>query len=639
MSKFLSNKDEIGPSVGSAIEISHHDHPRHSESQITTGEPRNPLEGIPREQLKIDARLFAIGLGLQNEITYFEKGALAAQSPKAYEDIAELTEDDRVILRNEVEHRWRHPKALYFTILMNSISAAIQGWDQTGSNGANLSFPQAFGIADKGEDCLAAGTCARNSWIIGAINSAPYMAICVIACWLSDPVNNWVGRRGAIFLGAIFSILGPVGQALCQTWPQILFCRILLGMGMGLKEVTVPVFSAENSPPNIRGALVMSWQLFSAFGIMLGFLANLAVAGFGDIAWRLQLGSAMIPAVPLLFGIYLTPESPRWLLKKCRFSEAYESLLRLRGSNLLAARDLYIVNAQLELEQELIEADGLGKRNFFTRCIELFTIPRIRRATQASGIIMAAQQFFNLMSFYSSTLFEEAGASNTVALLASWGYGMAMFIFAIPALWTIDRWGRRALLLATFPNMCWALLATGMAFHVPQSSPAHLGVICLFNYLFAAFYGPGQGPVAFVYSAEVFPLSHREVGMAWAVATNNFWAIIVAQTSPPLLQAIRPQGVFTLYSVFGVICLVLIFFFLPETKQRSLEELDDIFSVSTRRHAYYQLKEALPWWFKRYIMRKEDEPEPTLYCFEVDKNTGSGAKSQSFETREELAGG
>lgn len=137
----------------------------------------------------------------------------------------------------------------------------------------------------------------------------------------------------------------------------------------------------------------MSWQLFSAFGIMLGFLANLAVVGFGDIAWRLQLGSAMIPAVPLLLGIYFTPESPRWLLKKRKFIQAYESLLKLRGNNLLAARDLYFVNAQLEKEQELVEADGLGDSNLFTRCVDSFTVPRIRRATQASGIIMAAQQF------------------------------------------------------------------------------------------------------------------------------------------------------------------------------------------------------------------------------------------------------
>lgn len=81
------------------------------------------------------------------------------------------------------------------------------------------------------------------------------------ACWLSDPVNDLIGRRGAIFVGAIFSLFAPIGQAVAQTWPQILICRILLGIGMGLKEVTVPVFTAENAPANIRGALVMSWQV------------------------------------------------------------------------------------------------------------------------------------------------------------------------------------------------------------------------------------------------------------------------------------------------------------------------------------------------------------------------------------------
>lgn len=119
-------------------------------------------------------------MGLPDEVEYFKKGALAAQNMRSYEEIQELTEADRNILRNEAENRWKHPKALYFTIVMNSVSAAVQGWDQTGSNGANLSYPQVFGISDHGEACLAAGTCKRNSWIIGSINSAPYMAICIM---------------------------------------------------------------------------------------------------------------------------------------------------------------------------------------------------------------------------------------------------------------------------------------------------------------------------------------------------------------------------------------------------------------------------------------------------------------------------
>jgi MFS family permease len=213
------------------------------------------------------------------------------------------------------------------------------------------------------------------------------------AGWISDPINNILGRRGTIFLGAIFSLLSPIGSACTQHWGQLVACRILLGIGMGLKEVTVPVFSAENSPANIRGGLVMSWQVWTAFGIFLGTTANLAVKDVGKIAWRLQLGSAFIPAVPLVLGIWFCPESPRWLMKKGRHSQAYQSLLRLRSTPLQAARDLYYIHAQLVYEELLIEEMGVAKTdNFFTRFLEIFTIPRLRRATQASGIVMIAQQ-------------------------------------------------------------------------------------------------------------------------------------------------------------------------------------------------------------------------------------------------------
>ena len=213
------------------------------------------------------------------------------------------------------------------------------------------------------------------------------------AGWISDPINNILGRRGTIFLGAIFSLLAPIGSACTQHWGQLVACRILLGIGMGLKEVTVPVFSAENSPANIRGGLVMSWQVWTAFGIFLGTCANLAVKDVGKIAWRLQLGSAFIPAVPLVLGIWFCPESPRWLMKKGRHSKAYQSLLRLRSTPLQAARDLYYIHAQLVYEELLIEEMGVAKTdNFFTRFLEIFTIPRLRRATQASGIVMIAQQ-------------------------------------------------------------------------------------------------------------------------------------------------------------------------------------------------------------------------------------------------------
>jgi hypothetical protein len=130
------------------------------------------------------------------------------------------------------------------------------------------------------------------------------------------------------------------------------------------------------------------------------------------------------------------------------------------------------------------------------------------------------------------------------SLMASFGFGLVNFLFAWPAVWTIDTFGRRGLLLSTFPNMFWTLLAAGMCYYIPKESSAHLGLIAFYVYLFGAVYSLGMGPVPFTYSDEVFPLSHREVGMSRAVATNNFWTAVLSLTLPRMLMVMRPQGLF-----------------------------------------------------------------------------------------------
>ncbi|EDN02138.1 hypothetical protein HCAG_00002 [Histoplasma mississippiense (nom. inval.)] len=463
---------------------------------------KNPLADIPNATLLRDVKDFAQRFGLDHDLPTLQRGALVAKDPANFENVEGITPDEVEVLRNEVLHKWRQPKPLFFTIILCSIGAAVQGWDQTGSNGANLSFPGSRSISLRKITRMRRG----NQWIVGLVNAGPYIGSAFLGCWCSDPLNYYLGRRGAIFVSAVFCVLTPIGSAVSQSWPQLLVTRLLMGIGMGAKASTVPIFCAENTPASIRGGLVMCWQLWTAFGIFLGFCANLAVKDTGDVSWRLQLGSAFLPAVPLLLGVFWCPESPRWFIKKGKVDRAYQSLLSLRNHPIQAARDLYYMYSQIQIEEQIA-----GKSNYITRFFQLFTIPRVRRATLASFVVMIAQQMcgINTMAFYSSTIFAEANATVTESLFASWGFGLINFVFAFPAVWTIDTYGRRALLLFTFPQMAWTLLAGGFAFYIPQDSRAHLGVIAFFIYLFAAFYSPGEGPVPLTYSAEVFPLSHR----------------------------------------------------------------------------------------------------------------------------------
>ncbi|KAL9711736.1 hypothetical protein Ac2012v2_004808 [Leucoagaricus gongylophorus] len=575
---------------------------------------QNPLYGIPKEKLLSQVEDFASEKGMEDITIFLQKGALIAQNPSQFEMMPELDEADKEVIRRETTHKWSQPRDLYFTVILCSIAAAVQGWDQTGSNGANLSFPDEFNI--RLDDPVFG---SKNQWIVGVINAGPYIACALIGCWLTDPLNYYLGRRGSIFVSGIFCTLSVIGSACSQTWPQLFVTRLLLGIGMGAKASTAPIYAAENTPASIRGGLVMSWQLWTAFGIFLGFCANLILFQVGDIAWRLQLGSAFLPAVPLVVGIYFCPESPRWLMKKGRYHDAYASFKRLRNTELQAARDMYYVHRQLQ--EEFAVTSG---SNYISRFLELFTVPRVRRATLASFCVMIAQQMcgINIIAFYSSSIFADAGYSVKSALLASWGFGLVNWLFAFPAVWTIDTFGRRNLLLFTFPNMAWSLLAAGFCFYIPDDNSARVPLIALFIFIFAAFYSPGEGPVPFTYSAEVFPLTHREMGMSWAVATCLGWAAVLSLTWPRMVAALTATGAFGFYAGTNVLALIMIFLFMPETQQRTLEELDYVFAVPTRKHTMYQVTKFLPYWIKRWIFFQSDAKLEPLYDFrEVESIT------------------
>lgn len=564
----------------------------------------NPLKRVSQEQAQFDAEAWAEANGMPEHKSLFGRAALIARDPERFERLGDaLPADERDALIYERDHKWHGSKMLWYSISLCAIGAATQGWDQTGANGANLSFPQEFGI-DKG---------AKNEWIVGLINSIIFLTAGLIGAFIVDPLNHYLGRRGEIFVTALCLTATPIGSGFARTWQELFATRFVMGIGIGAKNATVPIYSAEMAPARIRGALVMFWQLWVVIGIFLGFCANVIVKDTGRIAWRLQLGSAFIPSFILGIGIFFCPESPRWLMKHGKIAKGFRSMDKLRAHKIIAARDYYYSN--IIYAEELRVA---GDSNYFSRLRDCFTVPRIRRSNYGASTVMLAQQMcgINIISFYSSSIFEQVGYTATQALYASLGYGAIQVVFTIPTLFLIDTKGRRTLCLITFPLMCIFLLAAGLSLlnNDPElSRGARIGPVVLFVYLFTIAYSLGEGPVAFQYSAEVFPTIHREQGMAWAVCINNTFAGILGLTFPRMTTVMTQTGAFGFYAGLNLIAWFMIFCFLRETKQLTLEEIDQVFSVPTKQFLGYELKIWLPYFIKRHLLRKKiAKPAPII---------------------------
>ncbi|PMB73955.1 putative metabolite transport protein YwtG [Beauveria bassiana] len=466
---------------------------------------QNPLKRKSEQDVVLEAEQWANSHGMEQHASLFGRAALVARDAENFELMSELPDDERQALIYERNHKWHGPKMLWYSISLCAIGAATQGWDQTGANGANLSFPEEFNLTGEG----------RDEWIVGLINSIIFLTAGLIGAFIVDPLNHYLGRRGEIFLTAACLTATPIGSAFATNWQGLFWARFIMGIGIGAKNATVPIYSAEMAPHRIRGALVMFWQLWVVVGIFLGFVANIVVKDVGKIAWRLQFGSAFIPSFLLLIGIFFCPESPRWLMKHGKFAKGFRSMQHLRAHDIIAARDYYY--SYVNYEEEKKAARGAG---YIARLKDCFVVPRIRRANYGASTVMLAQQ------------------------------------------------------------------------------------MCGIN---------REGPVAFQYSAEVFPTIQREQGMAWAVCINNTFAGILGLTFPRMKTVMTSTGAFGFYAGLNLIAWGMIFCFVRETKQLTLEEIDQVFSVPTKTFLRYELKEQVPWFIKRYIFFKNIPRPPPVF--------------------------
>lgn len=591
----MSNNNSDGYTKEKSYDIQHSEDIEKSMSQVNTtkGEDINPFDGLTKEQVVANAVEFANTHGMADDAEDFAKGAAFAYDGST----DHLTQEERDVIEMESTNKWKQPKTLYYMTVMCAMCAVVQGMDETVINGAQLYFFPEFGT-DK---------LANKEWIEGIVVGAPYLCCCLIGCALTEPLNNLLGRRGVIWVSCFIAAVASIWEAFTYSWVQLFLARLLLGLGIGPKSATVPVYSAECSPAPIRGALVMMWQMWTAFGIMLGYIVDVAFIPRGNLAastsWRIMMGSTVVAPMFVCIQVYLVPESPRWYIKKGKFSDAFKSLQAFRNSKIQAARDLYYMSLMIQINDRINEGSN--------PLIDIFKIGRNRRAFYASQIVMFMQQFcgINVIAYYSSQIFRDSGFSITQSIIASLGFGILNFLFAIPAVFTIDTFGRRSLALFTLPFLSITLLFAGFSFWIPGEK-ARIGCVALGIYLFTIFYSPGMGPVPFTYSAEAFPLHVRDIGMS--IATITLWGFnfILSLTWPPLLKAFKPQGAFGYYAAWNMVGFLLVFFFVPETKGLTLEELDNVFSVDTKTHIRYQLAN-LPANFRRQVLMQKSVPRPT----------------------------
>ena len=377
-----------------------------------------------------------------------------------------------------------------------------------------------------------------------------------LAGWASDRF----GRRVALFLAGIMFCVSAIGAAVPAHLWQLLAARVLGGLAIGSASLIVPIYIAEIAPAGVRGRLVTLNQLAIVTGILVAFASNYALAHVNHRSWRWMFGLGAVPAVALCLSLLWIPESPRWLLQRGNRERASTVLRQISPENDTQTALDRIANA-------ISEEDGTYR--------ELLS-HRLRKPLAITIILAIIQQVtgVNTVLYYGSILFEEhAGASALQAIGLNILVGIVNLLFTIVALLVIDKAGRRPLLLTATAGMglCLVVLA-GLLRYPPGHSV--LLIIPVLGYVACFAFGLGAG--VWVCLAELFP--NRIRGRAMSIATMVLWIAvsIVTATFLSLIKMFSASAVFLGYAGICAISFLYIYYQLPETKNRTLEEIESM---------------------------------------------------------------
>jgi SP family xylose:H+ symportor-like MFS transporter len=442
---------------------------------------------------------------------------------------------------------------LVVVCLVATLGGLLFGYDTAVISGGIVFLRQHFQLSPAAEGWAA------SSALLG----------CVLGAGLAGSLNDRFGRKKVLVLSAILFIVCAIGSALPRTLTQFVLFRILGGIGVGAASMTSPLYIAEVSPAGIRGRMVSLNQLAIVFGMLIVYFVNYYIAGLGDEGWKISqswrwmFASQNVPGFLFLILLFLVPESPRWLAQQGREKQALEILERINGPELAPAELQQIRNALSE------ESSSLW---------QLFQ-PGLRLVMMIGVVLAVLQQVtgINVFLYYAPEIFKRiAGAQTDVALMQTVVVGAVNLLFTVVAIWTVDKWGRKPLMLSGFSGMGISLVFLGLASYFQRTDIW----ILVFILGYIASFALSVGPVTWVILSEIFP--NRIRGRAMSIATVCLWIANygVSQTFPMMDQQPWLVSLFhhaLPFWIYGLFCLAAVIFmvgFVPETKGKSLEEIE-----------------------------------------------------------------
>ncbi|KAF4435569.1 myo-inositol transport ITR1 [Fusarium acutatum] len=463
--------------------------------------------------------------------------------------------------------QFANPK--HFTWLLvafASMGGLLSGLDQSLISGANLFLPDDLGLTDHENSLVNSGM------PLGAVGGA----------LLLSPANEYFGRKGAIIISIILYTIGAALEAGSINFGMIVSSRVILGLGVGLEGGTVPVYVAETVERRIRGNLVSLYQFNIALGEVLGYAVG---AIFLNVPgnWRYILGSSLLFSTIMFFGMLFLPESPRFLIHQKRHLDAYKVWKRIRGIEDRESREEFYVMSASVISEENAVAEGAKNHRF--PWMDFFTEPRARRALVYANIMILLGQLtgVNAIMYYMSVLMNQIGFDKKESNYMSLVGGGSLLLGTIPAIFLMERFGRRFWAITMLPGFFIGLVLIGVSyqFDVKTQLQTVEGLYLSGLIIYMGFFG-SYACLTWVVPSEVYPTYLRSYGMTTSDALLFLASFVVTYNFTAMQNAMGRTGLaLGFYGGIAFIGEIYQIFFMPETKNKTLEEIDVVFSRPT----------------------------------------------------------